>query len=447
MNLIIATDNAGLVDSLSSRSKYNIVAKFRQRDELERNIDIISETPDTLLVTEGFDCQGMPISDLLIGLKKDRPDLRIVYILGGEYTSGTVRILTRLVENGIYDFLNDENVSLKAIMDLLDNPRSYGDAEKILETDNSEVYQNVFTVSSLKPGTGKTFLATNLAVALAKYGSKKRLRNGKFVEPRILLVDGDLIGLGVGTMLRANNYDRNMLTALKRIAKYVGEDCKYTMSEADVENLKAAVRGCLCTYKDCKNLYIMGADSISIDDLNKIAPVHFYFMMQMLVKAFDAIIVDSNSAFDHQTTAALYELSGHIFLMLDNDYNNIQNNLRYINKLTEMGYDDKITFIVNKDLTREAELSCLENLEYDTNSIGDLVIEHRIPLIDAGIIKTIDYSGDELVITSDKAPEARDKILEIADSILKIDYSKVEQDKEENAKKKPSNKLVNILNN
>ena len=443
MNLVIATNNKDLVTALSRQGNYNVLGSYSSRSELERELPDYFETPEVLLMTEGFDCQGSSVADVLVGIKQEFPSLRIVYIHGSEFTTGTKRILTKMVENGIYDIAIGDEPTLSSIINLLENPRSYGDASSILEADGNEVYENVITVSSLKPGTGKTFLVTNLAVALAKYGTKKRMRTGKFVDPRILLVDGDLLNLSVGTMLRTNNYDRNMLTALQRIAKYVNEDCHYTMSDSDVDSIKTYVRSCLCTYKDCPNLYIMGANSISLEDLSKIAPVHFYFMMQMLVKAFDIILVDSNSAFDHQTTAALYELSGHIYLMLDNDYNNIQNNLRYIDKLREMGYDNKITYIVNKDMSREMETLCLEDLVYDTSSIGDLVIDHRIPLIDAGKIKTIDY-GESLVITSNIAPEARKAILDIADSIWKIDYDKTEVLEEDT--KKP-NKLIGLLNN
>lgn len=441
MNLVIATNNKNLIEALTH--KYTVLASFFTREELERDINNLIEEPDILFVTEGFNCQGVPIADLLIKIKKNNPDLRIIYVQSSEFTSGTKKILTRMVENEIYDIAIGDEIDLPTIEKLIENPKTYGDASKILESDDTEVYPNIFTISSLKPGTGKTFLATNLAVAIAKYGQKKRLKNGRLTDPRVLLVDGDLLNLGVGTMLRTDNYDRNMLTALQRIAKFIPEDCRYTMSDSDVENIKKYVRACLCEYRGCSNLYIMAANTISLDELAHIAPVHFYFMMQMLVRAFDVIIVDSNSAFDHQTTAVLYELSGSIFLMLDNDYNNIQNNLRYVNKLAEMGYDDKIHFIVNKDLTREAEMNCLEDLDYNTHSIGDLVLEYRIPLIDAGIIKTIDY-GEELVVTSNKAKAAKDKILEIADSIWKIDYSKVEVS---SVPTKKPNKIINILNN
>ena len=443
MNLILATNNDSIVEAFKKYGKYNIVAAFKQKNELETNLPYLNENPEVLLVIEGFDFQGTSVADTLITVKKNNPGLRVIYILGSEFNNGIKKILTKLVENEIYDIAIGDEVSMNSMVNLIENPRTYADASKILEDDDSEVYNNVFTFSSLKPGTGKTFLATNVAVALAKYGVKRRMANGRFRDTKILLVDGDLLNLGVGTILRTDSYDRNMLTALQRIAKNIGEDGHYSLSDTDVDSLKTFVRNCLYNYKGCSNLYVMSANSISLEELSKISPAHFYFMMQMLVKAFDAVIVDSNSAFDHQTTAVLYEISSRIYLLIDNDYNNIQNNLRYIDKLTEMGYDDKIIFAVNKDITKEAELSCLEDLEYNTNSIGNLIIDHRIPLIDAGIMKTIDY-GEELVVTSTKALEARDAILQLADSIIKIDYTKVQTPTEESTKK--PNKLLNLLN-
>ena len=88
----------------------------------------------------------------------------------------------------------------------------------------------------------------------------------------------------------------------------------------------------------------------------------------------------------------------------------------------------------------------MEDLAYEVKEIDGLSIEDRIPLIEAGVMKTLDYSGD-LVVLSDKAPEAKKQILDIADGIWKIDYSKVEED--ENLLKdkgKKENKLVSMLN-
>lgn len=439
-NIIVATKQEEIARVLERTPDFNIVGYFRDSKELENTFQDVFSKAEIFLATEDFECADTSIYNYLINIH-NKYNIRVVYLMGNEATSGIQKMLRKMVANGIYDILIGSELEFTKVVNLIKEPRSLSDVEEILTSSGSEEYPNIFTIYSLKPGVGKTTLATNIAVAIAKYGDKKRLRSGKFVEPRVLLIDGDLEKLSVSTLLRANNYDRNMLTALQKIAKEIG-DGSNPINDTDFELIKNFVKSCLCRYKECDNLYIMGANQITQEELGRLAPVHFYLMVQTLVKAFDVIIIDSNSAFDHLTTAALFELSGNIFLILDNNYSNIQNNLSYIKKLADMGYDDKIKFIVNKDLTRESELSCLEDLEYDTSSIGDLVIDYRIPFESIGVLRTIDYGGN-LIVTSNKAEKAKKVILDIADSIWKIDKEKAFAKQE--TEQKP-NKLVNFLN-
>lgn len=446
MRIALAIDSNEIIDAFRRRFDYTIVGVYKTSQELTQ-IKNPESKPDVLVATDTI--SGITIQRL-INLKASDPQLRIVYLLNTpDNSTGTIRKMQKLVQNQIYDFaIIDGDYTLgeliNKICDLIDNPRDYSDVKDILEEEAGEVYNNVTMVSSLKPGTGKTFVATNLAMAIAEYGQDKR-RDGKMERPRVLLVDGDLINLSVGIITRTNNFDRNMLTALKTIATKVDpDDGSYNLSASELEELKKSIRGCLSRYKNKKNLYIMAAPDISIDDLAEISPVHFYFLMKMLVGAFDVVIADSNSAFDHQTTAALMEMSGRIILLMDNDYNNIQNNLRYIDKLNDLGYDDKIHFVINKDITRNAERACLEDLAYDTQNIGNLMIEHRIPLGDAGIIKSIDFS-EQILVSTDQEDDVRDALLEVANDIWKIDYTRVGI-KEEPTPKKKENKVLSFLN-
>lgn len=445
MGILLATLDEKFAESLKEHKE--VVATIGTRSDLEREINNLITNVDILFMTEAFECEGVGIDDIMIKWKKTFPNLRVIFLKSEEYNNRTKVMLQRLTENGIYDIIIAEEVTLGDIIHLIDEPKSLSDVQKILDSPRyTGTYNRMFLFSSLKPGTGKTFLSTNVAVAIAKYGQKTRSRDGTMVEPRVLLVDGDLANLGVSTLLRAENFDRNMLHALKQVRNYIGENGELLVEEGEMAQVRSKIISFLTRYKLSPNLYIMGANNIPREELDKIAPEHFYFMLQQLVSSFHVIICDSNSAFDHPTTAGLYDMSGHIYLMLDNDYNNIQNTRRYYKQIKELGYGDKVKFIVNKNLSRDTELTCLEDLAYEVKEIDGLSIEDRIPLIEAGVMKTLDYSGD-LVVLSDKAPEAKKQILDIADGIWKIDYSKVEED--ENLLKdkgKKENKLVSMLN-
>lgn len=442
MQIIVATKQTNISNVLGRMPECNVIGTYTNSDDLDLNISqlVAGQEKPVLLAAEDFNSTTKSIYNYLIDVHQ-KYDIRIIYLTSGEITSGIKKKLRKMAENGIYDILMGSQLEIQKIVNILKNPKTASDIEEIFMDSDSDEYPNIFTFYSLKPGAGKSLLAINVAVAIAKFGDKKRLKSGKFTEPRVLLIDGDLEKLSVSTLLRVNNYDKNMLNALQKIQKEVG-DGSNSISDIEYENMKAFVKSCLCKYKEAENLYVMGANTITQEELSNLSPVHFYLMVQMLVRAFDVIIVDSNSAFDHLTTAALFEISGTIFLTLDNDYSNIQNNLVYIKKLGDMGYDDKIKFIVNKDLTRDAELNCLEDLEYDTSSIGDLVIDYRVPFVDIGILRTIDYAGN-LVVLSNKAEAAKKVILEIADSIWKIDFDKAVEESKEPPKQ---NKIINILN-
>ena len=51
-------------------------------------------------------------------------------------------------------------------------------------------------ISSIKPGCGKSFVSTNVATAIAKFGDKKDGR-----QPRVCILEADLQTLSVGTLL------------------------------------------------------------------------------------------------------------------------------------------------------------------------------------------------------------------------------------------------------
>lgn len=433
MKVALAVNSKKVTNWMSER--YSVIADFRNANDISA-ISNMLEKPDLIIIADSFD--NITIKRV-VAIKRNYPSIRIIFIMSDfEFTSRTIKKVRNLAEVGIYDILIGGEFSLSSLGEMIENPREYKDVEPLLEGDDSEVYPNITTVASIKPGSGKTFLATNLAVALADYGQDKRV-DGRMERPRVLLLDGDLINLSVGVITRVDNYDRNMLTALKKIGQNIEPDGQNNLTGVEVENLKRFVRNCLSVYKGKPNLFIMAASDIPIEDLEDISPAHFYFLVQMLARAFDIVIVDSNSAFDHQTTAALYELSGNLIFLIDNDFNNIQNNIRYLEKLSDLGYDEKIHFVVNKDLTEEAKKNSLEDLDYDTFNIGNLLIEHRIPLGDAGTIKTVEYEG-KLLVTTDKAPEVRKAILDVANDIWKIDYSKIEDLMEKETPKKKKEK-------
>ena len=118
--------------------------------------------------------------------------------------------LGTLVTAGIFDIHHEKSITKTILLDLIQNPKSresvqyflkYMKANQINEDeivefqeeveDGGDVevdgYKNVILVSSIKPGTGKSFVSTNLATDIARFGIKKK--DGS--RPKVAIIEGD----------------------------------------------------------------------------------------------------------------------------------------------------------------------------------------------------------------------------------------------------------------
>ena len=68
----------------------------------------------------------------------------------------------------------------------------------------------------MKPGTGKSFVSSNLAVTLAKYATPVDNR-----APKVLLLEGDLQTLSVYTLFGVKDEDFNLKAALKEVTAFI----------------------------------------------------------------------------------------------------------------------------------------------------------------------------------------------------------------------------------
>lgn len=144
-----------------------------KRDVIEACVNF---KPTIIIVTERLSGPEM-LSGILIDLKQKMPNIRIIY-LSGEVSLSDVNKVTRLgamVMAGIYDIITEKVLNKSLIEGVLSNPRSKKDVEYLLryfvekrkeqDTDiryeeeaeeilkEDDTYDNVFMVSSIKPGT------------------------------------------------------------------------------------------------------------------------------------------------------------------------------------------------------------------------------------------------------------------------------------------------------
>lgn len=127
-----------------------------------------------------------------------------------------IQSLGILVMSGIYDIVHDDKLSFNSLYNLFKEPRTLEQMQYLvkqvktkpaklvefvipeeIEDEDENTYKNVFVISSIKPGTGKSFLSSNIATAIASSGIEV---NGR--KPRVAIIEADLQNLSIGTLLQ-----------------------------------------------------------------------------------------------------------------------------------------------------------------------------------------------------------------------------------------------------
>lgn len=128
MGILLATLDEKFAESLKEHKE--VVATIGTRSDLEREINNLITNVDILFMTEAFECEGVGIDDIMIKWKKTFPNLRVIFLKSEEYNNRTKVMLQRLIENGIYDIIIAEEVTLGDIIHLIDEPKSLSDVQK-----------------------------------------------------------------------------------------------------------------------------------------------------------------------------------------------------------------------------------------------------------------------------------------------------------------------------
>lgn len=438
--LLLAVGRQKLIEMLTRAAgkSYEIVGNVKNNDSIEAAIQ--RNNPDILLIMEGLEAtKNIDTIELIIGLTEKFPKLRIIFLAGEVEDNDTYGInrLGTLVEHGVYDIYHRKQITTKTLLNLLDNPRSKQDVEYLLRYKNrrgdtnfefdepddnrvSEGYENIFIFTSIKPGSGKSFVSTNVGTAIARWG--KRKPNGSF--PSVAIVEGDLQTLSVGTLLQLDDKERNLKNALHMVSTVIADDGTVIGTEAQIEQVKHYVRSCFLKCYQVDNLYVLVGSQLTLSELSDINPYQYYFMLQLIADQFDVIIVDTNSSLEHKTTGPLLDLARKCYYILDLDYNNIANNIRYRNELNKLGVMSKVRYILNKDIPEYMESKFAEKLEYTSKNLNTSGFEltAKIPMVDTTVVYNRAKQGKPMVLDKTKTTlEARKELFAIADDVYPID--------------------------
>ena len=438
--IVTATGKEQIDNAIKKLSGFNTIASTLYRDELEETI--LSYQPDILLVTNFLVGQSSLVSALL-KIKAKSPDIRIVY-LSGEIDLKNERELNSLnllILAGIYDIVDLKQITLDMINKSLTSEKTIEDIAHItkaineitgdrslrsgfefiapedFDSEDDNIRSKLFVISSIKPGTGKSFVSANIATAIAAYGEK----NEKGERPKVGLIEADLQNLSLGTLLQLESDEKNVKTAMMKISEIITEEGELVGSSREIEEVNNFLKKCFMPYYHVKNLRALVGSHLKFDELqSEVKGFHYSYLIDSIMDEFDVLIVDTNSALTHVTTYPLLHMAKSCYYILNLDFNNIRNNQRYKETLEGIGISDKVKYILNEDVSKEDTSG--EKLIFTADHLDDsFKLEAKIPVMPKTVFLNRLYEGKPIILDeTGKYDDVRHEILKIANQIYPI---------------------------
>lgn len=441
LNTIIETKILPVVDG-------ELVGTVDCKSDLLPNVQVLK--PNLVIVSKTLTGSDKTILETILELHRMMPSVRIIFLAGNVDTNNKEKVLElgTLVVNGIFDIHHEKSITKTVLIDLIQNPRTredvsyllkYMDTNKIMEEeivefddeieDGGDVskygYKNVILVSSIKPGTGKSFVSTNLATDIARFGVKKK--DGS--RPKVALIEGDLQNLSLGTLLGFEDDDKlNLKTVMDKIATVFNPDGSLIDNALEVKKVNEFIIQAFKSYYTVKNLYALVGSQFRLDELDNIKPEYYAYLIEVAKDYFDVVIIDTNSSLAHVSTIPLLQLCSKAYYVLNLDFNNVRNNKRYQKTLQDFGIFDKVKYIINEDIDNEYRRLIgqepLEEIQYDSRAIMDsgFDVVSKIPEIPKEIFLNRLYQAVPIILDeTEYTLKARIEISKISKEIWDVD--------------------------
>lgn len=291
----------------------------------------------------------------------------------------------------------------------------YGEAQGY-----QHIIPNLSIVSSIKPGTGKSFVSANLAAAIAAYGVPTK----EGLPPRVGLIEGDLQNLSIGTLLQIEDSKKNLKSVMDKISTVVTREGEFVGNIYEVEEIEKFTKSCFLPYEKLKNLKCLVGSQLSFEEIENFTPHHYTYLCEAMAEEFDVLIVDTNSALTHISTFPLLQMATNCFYILNLDFNNVRNNMRYRDTLKNLGVLDKVKYILNEDIPEKMQKNFKEEIIYTGDHLADsgFNLAGRIPIIDKAVFLNRVYLGTPVVLDEGvkATATAKQEILKIANEIYPI---------------------------
>lgn len=405
--------------------------------------------PDILVVSDNIGGSEDLIS-LLINVKYAVPSIRIVYFTSELTPRDDVRrnLFSVLISMGVYDILFDNRFSVDILKHLLKHPKTINSVNKILLKNNSKKnqpvkkmielvvsedevgsssihsMQNVYGFISSKGGTGKSFIASNVAVAIEKWG----INNLQGRKPKVALIDGDFLGFGLTQLLKAEDKEKNLMAAIGHANSVVDakKEGKISSDKAAVALAVESIKECFVPLKENKNIEFLGGGigPISDEDYQKVNSYAIVFIIEAILKEYDIIIADITSDIELKLWYPLFVFSRELYSIIDADLLSVTNCLKQQKIISEfIDKSTKLQYIYNKCLDGDEILFKPENIQ----ELSGFVPIAKVPYISRE--KMINYAYEGKLIINEEEDDSeliRFEFLKLANRIWPIkDFDKI----------------------
>lgn len=426
--ILLATGYPQLDTHIQKFKNYEFVGQVQYKRELIYSVE--NKQPDILIVSDFLSGQESLI-ELLIQAKTKWPTIEILYITGKVDMNNVPRVMAlgSLVLLDIYPMIIKDKLTPAYIQYVLEHPIKREDVDYLLkyhqktkstndsyfELDNSDKtvvdeeengYSNVFNVSSIKPGTGKSFISVNIATNIAKYGRKVD-KNGQKRPVKVALIEADLQNLSVGTLLGIEDDKYNLKTAMDKIGKIINADGELVDDKFLIEEVNDFVKKCFHPYYNLENLEALVGSQLTMEEIDEINEYQYIYLIELIASEYDIVIIDTNSSLAHVTTYPMLRIATKTFYILNLDYNNIRNNSRYKKTLENLGVMDKVEYLLNENIDKDYMQLCgeqePEELDFTVEHLKEsgFKISGAIPMLPKTVFLNRLYASSPIVLDED----------------------------------------------
>ncbi len=313
--------------------------RFRWVTTANQLFDVLRTQPIDLVLAE-FSESPKEMSSLVRQIHSTVPNTRVAAILRPEGFASDINesaVLIDSMRGGVCDFLRRplSTVDLRRLLDA----RTFSESGGIGK--HNQLGRVVSFVSN-KGGVGKSTLATNTGVAIARRGKQS-----------VLLIDGS-IQMGVGAAL-LDLHPTATLTDLARESDRL---------DATMIRQSAAVHS--------SGLHLLAAPADAVEAM-EIDDVLMARIITMARQTYDIVIVDTFPMFDRVVIAAL-DLSDRVYVVLENVVPTLLGGVRLLHVLERIGYPaNRQSVILNRQQRVAGSLSIDDVAERMQRSIDHVL--------------------------------------------------------------------------